>query len=71
MERKSLVLKQDSSCHWYLIDAASSDNFDELDEKIENTDDNTDLCAEFDRKFGTQMINGPHDVIIHDYSFRN
>lgn len=64
-------LRRDDSAHWYLIPGEKVEAFDELSEKMANTNEMSDkyqdLCDEFDVLYGEHALGGgPYelDVII-------
>lgn len=61
------VIVQDDSSHYYIIDLKDEQEFNELIEQIEGTEDNAEMCADFDKKFGKQMIDGYHSIVIKSY----
>lgn len=63
------VLKQDDSCHWYLIPLNMEKQFVELSEKIETSDGM--LCVnEFEDLFEQYRIDGPHRLIIKEWEIK-
>lgn len=69
--KQKMVLRQDDSCHWYLIPYTSRERFDDLLESIEGgesgTDKYYDACEEFETIFNKYGIDGPQRVVITCY----
>lgn len=61
------VICTDDSSHYYIIDLKDEQEFNELIEQIESTDDNTDACVQFENKFASRRIDGYHSIVIKSY----
>jgi hypothetical protein len=67
--RKTFILIQDDSCHWYLIPSGKQEDFEKYIDSVVNYDyDSEDAYPE--QPEWVVEVDGPHSVLIENYSLK-